>query len=153
MHLRGKMIARPASELRGVLERLSQHLEQRLLPKPIWKIGKVEERALAKMERMIVPISMDVSSIEGTWKLSQNKAEEVRLSAAEGNNEEWYWIADCRASGVYGKPALLDYSTGKSGALDYQWIRCIDWQFLFGCWLWICLGDLFLRRNWSAGEI
>ena len=83
VHLRGKMIAKPATELRGVLERLSQHLEQRLLPKPIWKIDKVEERALAKMERMIVPITMAVSSIEGTWKLAQNKSDGVRLSAAE----------------------------------------------------------------------
>ena len=83
VHLRGKMIARQPSELRGVLERLSQHFEQRLLPKPIWKIDKVEEQALAKMERMIVPINMDVSSIEGTWKLSQNKSDAARFSAAE----------------------------------------------------------------------
>ena len=83
VHLRGKMIAGPATELRGVLERLSQHLEQCLLPKPVWKIDKVEEQALAKMEHMIVPITMEVSSIEGTWKLSQNKSDDARISAAE----------------------------------------------------------------------
>jgi len=32
--------------------------------------------------KMIVPISMQISTIEGTWKLSQNKSDEARKNAA-----------------------------------------------------------------------
>ena len=33
------------------------------------------------MLRQIVPIEMDVAQIDGTWKLGQNKPEEVRVGA------------------------------------------------------------------------
>ena len=83
VHLRGVLRLLPDTELRGILERLSENMETRLLPKPIWKLDKVSDEALGKMLRQIVPIAMDVASIDGTWKLAQNKPDEARLAAAD----------------------------------------------------------------------
>ena len=83
VHLRGPLRLLPDTDLRGILERLSENMEARLLPKPIWKIDKVSDDALAKMMRQIVPIAMDVETVDGTWKLAQNKPEEARLAAAD----------------------------------------------------------------------
>jgi len=35
------------------------------------------------MMRAIVPLKMSVEEVEGTWKLSQNKPDAARLSAAQ----------------------------------------------------------------------
>jgi transcriptional regulator len=83
VHLRGVLRLLPDEALRGILERLSEKMETRLLPKPIWKIDKVSDEALGKMMRQIVPIALDVEIVDGTWKLAQNKPEEARLAAAD----------------------------------------------------------------------
>lgn len=38
---------------------------------------------LGKMMRQIVPCRMTVTQIDGTWKLNQNKPDDVRLRAAD----------------------------------------------------------------------
>jgi len=68
-------------ELRGVLDRLSTHLEDQL-PKPNWTTEKMTPNALERMMRMIVPFRMTDLQIDGTWKLNQNKEDNVRLDAA-----------------------------------------------------------------------
>lgn len=83
VHIRGKLKRLPQDQLPGILERLSHQFETRLLPKPVWKMEKVELETLKKLQKMIVPISMKVTSIDGTWKLAQNKPEEARLAAAK----------------------------------------------------------------------
>lgn len=83
VHLRGVLRLLPDTELRGILERLSENMEARLAPKPIWKIDKVSDDALAKMLRQIVPIAMDVEAVDGTWKLAQNKPDDARMAAGE----------------------------------------------------------------------
>ena len=98
-HLRGRVRRLPDADLRGVLERLSDDMERRLLPKPIWKIDKVSDDVLSKMLRQIVPIAMDVDDLDGTWKLGQNKADTARLDASEQMRENGFglgqdWIAD-----------------------------------------------------------
>ena len=80
VHLRGRLRKLPQQELRGVLDRLSAAMEERLLPKKPWTIDKMDKRAFEKMAIQIVPIAMEVTSIDGTWKLSQNKP----VSAIEG---------------------------------------------------------------------
>jgi transcriptional regulator len=84
VHLRGTLRALPQGDLQGVLERLSGAMEDRLLPKPIWTMEKMGDGVAEKMMRMIAPIGMEVSGIDGTWKLGQNKPDEVRIGAAEG---------------------------------------------------------------------
>jgi len=84
VHLRGKLKLLPDRDLRGVIDRLSADMEARLLPKKPWTSDKMNEAPLNKMMRQIVPIKMDINEISGTWKLSQNKTDEVRLRAADG---------------------------------------------------------------------
>ena len=83
VHLRGVIELLPDEDLRPILERLSDAMEMRLLPKSIWKIDKVSPDALTKLLRQIVPIKMNVETIDGTWKLNQNKSADARLGAAD----------------------------------------------------------------------
>ena len=82
VHLRGTLRLGEAGELPGVLERLSQNMEERLLPKPVWKHEKMSDGIFERMCRQIVPIFMKIETIDGTWKLSQNKPEGVPTRAA-----------------------------------------------------------------------
>ena len=84
VHLRGQLQLLPQDDLRGVLERVSDEFETRLAPKPIWKIDKLSMDALDKMMRMIIPIRLDITSIDSTRKLGQNKPDSARLGAADG---------------------------------------------------------------------
>lgn len=84
VHLRGRLERLPQDDLRGVLDRLSAQFEARLLPKPPWAAEKMAPDVLDRMMRVIVPCRMRITEIEGTWKLSQNKDDAVRLRAAEG---------------------------------------------------------------------
>ncbi len=82
VHIRGKLRQLPDADLPAILQRLSSKFETRLTPKPVWKMDKVDPDTIAKLQRMIVPITMDVASIDGTWKLAQNKPDEARIAAA-----------------------------------------------------------------------
>lgn len=84
VHLRGTLKLLPDSELRGILDRLSENMETRLEPKKPWTIDKMEPEIFARMARQIVPVAMDVGDIQGTWKLSQNRTAEVREGAMAG---------------------------------------------------------------------
>lgn len=70
--------------LLALLNRLSDRFEAVLAPKPVWKMSKMDPDALARMMRMIVPVEMQITDVTGTWKLSQNKDDAVRLAAAGG---------------------------------------------------------------------
>ena len=82
VHLRGSLRRLPDEELPDILDRLSNRFEGELAPKPIWHRNKMTPDVFGRMLKMIVPIAIDVDQIDGTWKLSQNKPEEVRLNAA-----------------------------------------------------------------------
>ena len=82
VHLRGKLEQRPPKELQGILERLSAQFEGQL-EKPPWLINKMDEGALNRMLRQIVPCRIKVTDVQGTWKLGQNKGDEARLRAAD----------------------------------------------------------------------
>lgn len=84
VHLRGEMSLADETGLREHLDALSAHFEARLAPKKPWTTAKMEPDALSRMMRMIAPVTMRIESIDGTWKLGQNKSEEARLGAAEG---------------------------------------------------------------------
>lgn len=83
VHIRGKLETLPQDELHGVLERLSASMEERLLPKKPWTSDKMDQHVYERMQRQIVPVVLNVETIDGTWKLSQNKTDEVRMRAAE----------------------------------------------------------------------
>lgn len=83
VHIRGTLRLLPDEALRPHLEALSTAFEERLAPKPVWKLGKVAEEPLSRMLRMIAPVEMTVEIVEGTWKLNQNKDAAARLGAAD----------------------------------------------------------------------
>ena len=82
VHMRGRLRRRPVEVLRDHLEALSAKFEQRLLPKPPWRIDKVPERQLDALMRAIRPIELEIEAVDGTWKLNQNKPDAARLVAA-----------------------------------------------------------------------
>lgn len=83
VHLRGTLSPMPDPQLRSHLDRLSAQFEARLAPKPEWRVDKMSPEALAKMMRQIVPFEFAVLSVEGTWKLGQNKPQDARQGAAD----------------------------------------------------------------------
>ncbi|KIN62614.1 Transcriptional regulator [Sulfitobacter noctilucicola] len=83
VRLTGSLELRPQEELHDLLDRQSAMFENRLAPKAPWKTAKMSEGVMDRMMRMIVPCRMQVTGIDGTWKLGQNKPEDVRKSAAE----------------------------------------------------------------------
>ncbi|MEM1038749.1 MAG: FMN-binding negative transcriptional regulator [Pseudomonadota bacterium] len=84
VHLRGRLKILDQTELHGILERLSASMETRLDGKKPWAIDKMDQDVYARMQRQIVPIALDISEINGTWKLSQNKPDGARMGAAHG---------------------------------------------------------------------
>ncbi len=84
VHLTGTLELRPQDELRALLDMQSAHFEDRLRPKMPWTAGKMDGAALDRMMRQIVPCRITVTAVDGTWKLSQNKPDNVRLRAAAG---------------------------------------------------------------------
>lgn len=83
VHLRGRLERLPNDEMHAMLDRQSAHFEAQLTPKPIWQTAKMTPEVLQKMMRQIVPCRLHIDEISGTWKLSQNKPDEVRLAAAD----------------------------------------------------------------------
>lgn len=81
VHLRGPLMRLDQNQLREVLDRQSAEYEARL-PKVPWTTEKMTPTVLDKMMRQIVPFRMQVTQIESTYKLSQNKPDDVRLRAA-----------------------------------------------------------------------
>jgi transcriptional regulator len=82
IRLRGFLKPEPPEALHPILDRLSAHFETRLLPKNPWTSSKMSDGVMDKMMRAISTFSMEVTGIEGTWKLGQNKPDTVRETAA-----------------------------------------------------------------------
>ena len=83
VHVTGLLERRPQDEMRDLLDRQSAHFEQQLEPKPPWTTAKMTPEVLERMMRQIVPCRMEIDSVDGTWKLNQNKPDAVRLRAAD----------------------------------------------------------------------
>ncbi|WP_370399519.1 FMN-binding negative transcriptional regulator [Sulfitobacter sp. JB4-11] len=83
VHLTGTLCLQPHEVLHDLLERQSAAYEARLAPKPPWKTEKMTPEVMERMMRTIVPCAFEVTGVDGTWKLNQNKPDEVRLRAAD----------------------------------------------------------------------
>ena len=83
VRVRGVLRLEPQDTLEDLLARQSAHMEERIADKVPWTSAKMSDGVMARMMPAIVPLSMHVDSIEGTWKMSQNKSTDVRLSAAQ----------------------------------------------------------------------
>lgn len=83
VHLSGTLELRPQEELQALLKRQSAHFEDHLAPKTPWTTAKMSSGVMERMMRAIVPCKMTLTGVDGTWKLNQNKAAEVRRRAAD----------------------------------------------------------------------
>ncbi|MEM8849974.1 MAG: FMN-binding negative transcriptional regulator [Pseudomonadota bacterium] len=82
VHLRGRLDRLPQDTMRDMLDRQSAWFETRL-PKPPWTTDKMTPDVLDRMMRQIVPCRLTLTDIHSTWKLNQNKPDDVRLRAAK----------------------------------------------------------------------
>lgn len=82
VHLRGTLEPLPDTALRPHVDALSAEHEGRIAGKRPWTSAKMTEGAMPRMMRMILPFRFHVTSVEGTWKLNQNKTPEIRARAA-----------------------------------------------------------------------
>jgi transcriptional regulator len=83
VHLTGTLSLLPDADLQSVLDRQTALFEDRLLPKTPWKTKKMSEGVMDRMMRSILPCLLEVTGVDGTWKLNQNKPDAVRLQAAD----------------------------------------------------------------------
>jgi len=82
VHLRGTLTQLPQDDLPDLLNRQSAFFENQLLPKTPWTTAKMTPQVLERMMRMIVPCRFDITDLQSTWKLGQNKPDDVRRRAA-----------------------------------------------------------------------
>lgn len=83
VHLRGVLEPQPDEALRPHVDALSAEHEGRIAGKRPWTSAKMTEGAMPRMLRMILPFRIRLTSIDGTWKLNQNKTPEIRGRAAD----------------------------------------------------------------------
>ena len=83
VHLRGTLEPLPEDAMRAHVDALSAEHETRIANKRPWTSAKMTEGAMPRMMWMILPFRFVVTSVEGTWKLNQNKSPEIRARAAE----------------------------------------------------------------------
>ncbi len=83
VHLRGVLEPLPLDSLGDLIDRQSALFEERLAPKPPWTSAKMSDGVKERMMRSILPFRLAVETIDGTWKLNQNKDDDVRLRAAD----------------------------------------------------------------------
>lgn len=81
-HIRGEARAMPHEKALDHVEAMSLAFEERLKPKKPWSTSKMTEAKRQMMLRGIVPIAVEVESIEASRKLGQNKELPDRAAAA-----------------------------------------------------------------------
>jgi len=78
VHLRGTLVQLPDEAMDGHVNALSDRFEARLAPKPVWKSTKMGDGVMDRMKRMILPFRLNIATVDGTWKLNQNKTPQAR---------------------------------------------------------------------------
>ncbi|MEM1265826.1 MAG: FMN-binding negative transcriptional regulator [Pseudomonadota bacterium] len=86
VHLRGTLRRLDPDGILAHSARLSAQFEGRLEKRP-WTLDKMSDGVAARMARAIAPVALDISSVEGTWKLNQNKDDVARHAAAAHMDE------------------------------------------------------------------
>jgi len=67
-----------------LLAELSAREEAHLAPKPAWTLDKLSERQLTGLMKAIIGFEMEIETLSGKHKLSQNRKTEDRIGAADG---------------------------------------------------------------------
>ena len=83
VHLRGRLVPLSPDAMHDMLDRQSAAYETRLDKTP-WTTAKMTPEVLTRMMRQTLPFRLEIETIDGTWKLGQNKPDDVcRAAAAE----------------------------------------------------------------------
>lgn len=82
VQIRGKLSLLDHGDMHDMLERQSAHFENQMAKTP-WTTAKMTPDVLDKMMRQIVPCRMTVDDVQSTFKLNQNKPDDVRMRAAD----------------------------------------------------------------------
>jgi transcriptional regulator len=84
VHVHGRIKVRDDAQfVRGVVARLTRTHEARTGADKPWKMTDASEEYIEQMLAAIVGIEIDITRMLGKWKLSQNRDERDRLSAAD----------------------------------------------------------------------
>jgi transcriptional regulator len=83
VHLGGPVKVMTGPELIAHVDGLSEHFEQWLAPKPIWRTSKMPPGRVKDMCRGIVGLTMTVEEIEGSFKLNQHKSDADHVAVME----------------------------------------------------------------------
>ena len=67
-----------------MLDDLSAAFEALLAPKAPWTSAKMSDGAMERLMRMILPFRLSIETVDGTWKLGQNKTPDQRAGAIAG---------------------------------------------------------------------
>ncbi len=78
VHLRGVLHPMADADLEPQVDALTEAFEGRLAGKRPWTKHKMGDGVMARMMRGILPFRLEVTAVEGTWKLNQNKPPEAR---------------------------------------------------------------------------
>lgn len=82
VQLRGTLEKLDHGTMHDMLDRQSAHFENQMTKTP-WTTAKMTPEVLEKMMRQIVPCRMTITDVQSTFKLNQNKPDDVRLRAAD----------------------------------------------------------------------
>ena len=82
VQIRGTLETLDHATMHDMLDRQSAHFEDQL-PKTPWTTAKMTPDVLEKMMRQIVPCRMTITDVQSTFKLNQNKPDDVCLRAAD----------------------------------------------------------------------
>ncbi len=104
VHLRGVLEPMVAAALRGHVDALSAEHEGRIAGKRPWTSAKMSPGSMERLMRMILPFRFRVTSVDGTWKLNQNKEAGWRDR-----------VADILAQGDGGAQGIAAQMQGLSG--------------------------------------
>ena len=87
VELVGSVVKMDEAALIAQSDALSHHQESKLAPKPVWTRAKMADGMFEKMLRGIYGFEMHITTWRSTLKLGQNKADAVRIAAADGAEE------------------------------------------------------------------
>jgi transcriptional regulator len=82
VHLRGTLHPADPAQMRAHIDRLSAQFEERLAPKRPWTADKMPDDLRERLMRTILPFRLSIETVDGTWKLNQNKPDAAREAAA-----------------------------------------------------------------------
>jgi transcriptional regulator len=111
VHLSGPARIMSDMELAQNLDRLSAKFEAWLAPKPAWSVAEVSAGRREMLLRMITGIVMTVETVEGTFKLNQNKSDADHVAIASALTQQLDEAAQATAKQMVALRPQLEYKS------------------------------------------